>query len=603
MSKMVNLNATTAAKISLACSTMSAMLIGFLGNSIIIFLFMFNKGLRNGTNMQLVNVAACYMATSVLHMPACLISISSEPAPFSPLFCKVLQFTNDLIYLQICFATCALVLYQCHSIKQFTLMTSHHQQQQQQQTDNRQQNKHRLKHFLCLSTWLLSGSASVVSQVFNGDCKDLFARYSNFLVSWSLFIGLFVLCSFITLGLLVTTYSRINTARNKLSQRSKQIDMARAISTLDRFSKSVTTSLIIFVQSFFCSTPLAVYRVFADRHVIENGYYSTQCLVQLFFMQAAIFPVLVAYRSVTFRMGFRQLFCAVLSSHNGDNNESLLEELYDSSPRLLPHSKSSQYEAEKALKITAANESFTLTEAVLSDLTPDAAGSLLKQSAPANHTSLKNPNQNGHCLQFDQVSPAGVGVKGGGNRSGRKEGTANLGGINGVGGAGGVSGNSSAIAERNKNISPTEPLIKKENSGNNLNNFVNKRMGGVGGGGGGNDFACEDDDEDEGVGTSYSDEKVFVEITENEVKIHHQTRINGCGDHRSPDIQDNVSSAASIARTSNNNFSTEFDSTGGGSARAISPQDYVTSRNSPFNNDNRCISRTLSDIESKETYI
>ena len=52
--------------------------------------------------MQLVNVAACYMTTAVLHMPACLISISSGPhPPFSPLFCKLLQFTNDLIYIQV----------------------------------------------------------------------------------------------------------------------------------------------------------------------------------------------------------------------------------------------------------------------------------------------------------------------------------------------------------------------------------------------------------------------------------------------------------------------------------------------------------------------
>ncbi|XP_063724411.1 probable G-protein coupled receptor 63 [Symsagittifera roscoffensis] len=275
------LNTTTAAKISLACSTMSAMLIGFLGNSIIIFLFVFNKGLRNGTNMQLVNVAACYMTTAVLHMPACLISISSGPhPPFSPLFCKLLQFTNDLIYIQICFATCALAFYQCFSIKPFLTLKRSNSGSQTAVVNN-----NRLKYLLCLITWVLSTGASVTSQLFNADCSDVFARYSNFIISWSVFIGMFVLCSFITLGFLVMTYSRISRARSLLPQRMKMVDTVKATCTLDRFSKSVTTSLIIFVQSFFCSTPLAVYRVFAGRHIIENRYFYSLCLVQLFFMQ------------------------------------------------------------------------------------------------------------------------------------------------------------------------------------------------------------------------------------------------------------------------------------------------------------------------------
>ena len=113
------------------------------------------------------------------------------------------------------------------------------------------------------------------------------------------------------------------------------------------------------------------------------------------------------------------------------------------------------------------------------------------------------------------------------------------------------------------------------------------------------DILSDDDEEDEGVGsgigTSYSDEKVFVEITENEVKIHHHTR-RLSGDRLAGD---NVSSATSITRNSVNNCSPDS----GASGRATSPHDYTAGAHNSGMKDDSSISRTLSDIHSKETYI
>ena len=142
-----------------------------------------------------------------------------RPSPFEKNLDLPLHAKMKVDFFQICFATCALAFYQCFSIKPFLTLKRLNSESQTAVVNN-----NRLKYLLCLITWVLSTGASVTSQLFNADCSDVFARYSNFIISWSVFIGMFVLCSFITLGLLVMTYSRISRARSLLPQRMKMVD-------------------------------------------------------------------------------------------------------------------------------------------------------------------------------------------------------------------------------------------------------------------------------------------------------------------------------------------------------------------------------------------
>ena len=161
------------------------------------------SGLQNGTNLHLLNLSICYMTTSVLHMPACLISIASGPGRFSSFFCNVLQFSHDLIYTQISLATLSFVLYQYTIVRAF-----------KRTPVDPPENFPKIV-FCCLS-WVLSTIASCISRTVNDDCSSIFAKYSNFIVSWFVFIGLFVICSFVTLTFLVFTYIHISRVRKTI---------------------------------------------------------------------------------------------------------------------------------------------------------------------------------------------------------------------------------------------------------------------------------------------------------------------------------------------------------------------------------------------------